>query len=110
MKKKRCPQCKRAWLVLIEQTDFTFRWGCLRCGYRGEKEGAIKGGTMIGNRNNDDFKLACCWCGTKNHLMQVAHRDCNDSVIGYLFLCDECLPIVGGNYTVSLVQVQAGKD
>ena len=58
---------------------------------------------MIGNRY-DDCIIACYWCGRKTDLMQVAHRDYNDFIIGYLFLCEECLPIVGGRYCVSLAE------
>ena len=56
---------------------------------------------MIGNKNGD-FELACCYCGTKTDLMQVAHRNSLGFVIGYLFICGECLPIIGGQYTVRL--------
>jgi len=56
---------------------------------------------MIGNKNGN-FELACCHCGIKVDLMQVAHRNSLGFVIGYLFICGECLPIVGGNYIVEL--------
>ena len=62
---------------------------------------------MIENKNGD-FKLACIGCGVKENLMQVAHRDCNDRVVGYLFLCDECFPVIGGKYSVSLNEIQTG--
>lgn len=55
-------------------------------------------------------ELACFWCGTKTDLMQVAHRDANNFVVGYLFLCGGCQPIVGGNYDVSLSEIQTGKS
>jgi len=57
---------------------------------------------MIGNKNADDFKLACCHCGTKIDLSQVAHRNSLGDIIGYVFLCDTCLPVVAGNYTVEI--------
>lgn len=64
---------------------------------------------MIENRNSDDFKLACIGCGTKNYLMQVAHRNSSGFIVGYVFLCDECQPIIGGKYKVSLVEAQVGE-
>ena len=63
---------------------------------------------MIENKNGD-FKLACYYCGGKSDLMQVAHRDRSGFIVGYLFLCGECLPIIGGNYSVYLEAVHAGK-
>ena len=57
---------------------------------------------MIGNKNTDDFKLACCHCGTQLYLSQVAHRDSQDHIIGYIFLCDDCLPVVAGHYKVEI--------
>ena len=57
---------------------------------------------MIGNKNTDDFKLACCHCGTEVRLSQVAHRNTRGKIIGYVFLCDTCLPVVVGNYRVEI--------
>jgi len=56
---------------------------------------------MIKNRY-EDCKLACANCGDAKHLMQVAHRNDDDSVVGYVFLCKECLPIIEGKYSVYL--------
>lgn len=63
----------------------------------------------IGNENGD-FELACCRCGTKADLMQIAHRDSNGIVIGYLFICRYCLPIIAGNYNVVLSPCFDNKD
>lgn len=60
---------------------------------------------MIGNKYGD-CELVCFDCGVKADLMQVAHRDCNEFVVGYLFLCKECLLRIGGNYCVSLSEIQ----
>lgn len=58
---------------------------------------------MIGNKNKVyKFNLACCYCGTSTDLNQVAHRDGLGLVIGYLFVCNNCLPIIEGNYRVEL--------
>ena len=58
---------------------------------------------MIGNKNgNKAYKLACCNCGTKVDLMQVAHRNSLNYVIGYLFLCEECMPLVAGKAIVRI--------
>jgi len=56
----------------------------------------------IGNLNPADFRLACCHCGSKSRLSQVAHRNDKNRINGYIFLCDTCLPIVAGNYTVEI--------
>ena len=64
---------------------------------------------MIGNRNTDDFKLACIGCGVRENLMHVAHRDRVNFIVGYLFLCGKCLPLIGGYYRVSLVNVRKEK-
>jgi hypothetical protein len=56
---------------------------------------------MVENRYGD-CELACVRCSTKDNLMQVAHRDNNNRIVGYVFLCGACLPIIGGRYTVSL--------
>jgi len=61
---------------------------------------------MIGNLNPDDFKLACCHCGSETDLSQVAHRNSKNHVIGYIFLCGFCLPIVSGNYTVEIKKAE----
>ena len=63
---------------------------------------------MIGNKYGD-CELACFGCGGKSDLMQVAHRDMNDLIVGYLFLCTECLARIGGSYTVGLNEIQTGK-
>ena len=63
---------------------------------------------MIENKYGD-CELACFHCGAKVDLMQVAHRDCNGFIAGYLFLCKKCLPIIGGKYSVSLSEIQTGK-
>lgn len=63
---------------------------------------------MIGNKYGD-CELACYYCGAKTDLMQVAHKGVDGFVVGYLFLCKECLPIIGGNYTVSLNEIQTGR-
>jgi len=57
---------------------------------------------MIGNKNKDDFILACCHCGGATKLTQVAHRNSLGFVIGYLFVCEGCLPIIAGKYIVEL--------
>ena len=66
---------------------------------------------MIGNRYGD-CELACFYCGTQTGLMQVAHRNSLGQVVGYLFLCGDCLKVVGSNYSVSLMKVEthAKKD
>lgn len=64
---------------------------------------------MIGNRYGDS-KVACFHCGANADLMQVAHRDSNDFIIGYLFLCDKCLPVIGGKYSVSLSEIQTSDE
>jgi len=62
---------------------------------------------MIGNRY-DDCELACWHCGTQTGLMQVAHRNSLGQVVGYLFLCGDCLKVVSKNYSVTLVKVGGG--
>lgn len=62
---------------------------------------------MIGNKYQD-CELACFGCGEKTDLMQVAHRDMNNFVVGYLFLCNGCLLRIGGKYTVGLNEIQTG--
>jgi len=64
---------------------------------------------MIGNKYQD-CELACFDCGKKSDLMQVAHRDMNDFVVGYLFLCNLCLARIGGNYSVFLSEIQRNKE
>jgi len=61
---------------------------------------------MIGNKNKDEFMLACCHCGFNMKLNQVAHRNSRGFVIGYLFVCKDCLPEVAGKYTVALQPIE----
>ncbi len=63
---------------------------------------------MIENRNGT-YGLACYYCGTRTDIEQVAHRDGKDCVVGYLFLCGKCLSIIGGNYCVTLSEIQTGR-
>jgi len=63
---------------------------------------------MIGNKYGDT-ELACCGCGQKSDLMQVAHRDAKDFIVGFLFLCSECLERIGGKYSVGLHEIQTGR-
>ena len=65
---------------------------------------------MIGNINKDKFNLACCWCGTQTELNQVAHRNTSGLVIGYLFLCNDCLPAVAGNYRLVIEKAKKTKE
>ena len=62
---------------------------------------------MIGNKYGDS-ELACFYCGIKIDLMQIAHRNDCGFIVGYLFLCVDCLPFIGGKYSVSLSKVQEG--
>ena len=59
---------------------------------------------MIGNKNGD-FQLACMACGIRAELMQVAHRNIDGFIVGYLFLCGACQPIVSGHYKVFLQHI-----
>ena len=54
------------------------------------------GELKIGNYSEEDFNIACFGCDSKDSLSQVAFRN-NKMVIGYLFVCNECMPSVLGS-------------
>lgn len=62
----------------------------------------------IGNKYGDC--VVCCYnCGSVGPLFQVAHRNEDGGVTGYLFLCSKCHPHIIG-WGVKLVELEALKD
>ena len=51
----------------------------------------------IGNRSGDEYRLACISCGSESGLNQVAHRNTQGQITGYVFTCQECKPVVFGS-------------
>ena len=54
----------------------------------------------IGQSN---YQTACYKCGKISNLVMAAHRNNNKDVVGWIFVCNECLPeLLGRNIEVSL--------
>jgi len=50
----------------------------------------------VGNLSGDEYSLSCVRCGSINDLHQVAFRNVNKRVIGYVFACRGCEPLIFG--------------
>lgn len=48
------------------------------------------------NRMGAEYLLACWRCSYLGPLQMVAHRNFRDEVVGYLFICPDCLRKIGG--------------
>jgi hypothetical protein len=49
------------------------------------------------NLSHAGYTLACYQCHEgKKLLMMVAHRNVNNDVIGFLYVCKDCFPKVAG--------------
>jgi len=45
---------------------------------------------QIGNKSGDEYSLCCVYCGINAALQQVAFRNTQGKVIGYVFTCRIC--------------------
>ena len=60
----------------------------------------------IGNKNTDNFTLACSICGTDADLTLTAHRNTLREVTGWIVACNECQPGLGSmNWKLERLEV-----
>ena len=64
----------------------------------------------IGNKNKDNFTLACALCGTDAELTLTAHRNTLGEVTGWIVACVECQGELGNmNWKLERVQAEIRK-
>ena len=44
----------------------------------------------LGNKNTDNFKMACILCGIEHDLTLTAFRNRHQNVTGWVVACEEC--------------------
>ncbi len=49
-----------------------------------------------GDLLQDDYAIGCCRCGCKEGLQMVAHRNNNNAIVGWLFVCGDCFSALKG--------------
>lgn len=51
--------------------------------------------TDVGNKNKDEFTIACALCGTDAVLTLTAHRNTLGKVTGWIVACTDCQKELG---------------
>jgi len=53
------------------------------------------------HKPRQDEVCSCVWCGNQQSLRMIPHRQSDNALVGWVFACKDCVPIVyGGNVNI----------
>lgn len=70
----------------------------------------MKKNYIVGNLSGDEYLLSCIHCSSTSDLHQVAFRNVSKQVIGYVFTCRKCEPLILGKSLAEVLHYHPGES